>query len=67
MLCFHASLIEISPSVHTTLHVLGTLYFQSVPFEIAFHCVIVPLKLMVVSPVQPKKAQSIGTGIFLVF
>lgn len=56
MLCFHASLIEISPSVHTTLHVLGTLYFQSVPFEIAFHCVIVPLKLMVVSPVQPKKA-----------
>lgn len=34
----------------------GTLYFQSVPFEMAFHCAIVPLKLMVVSPVQPKKA-----------
>ena len=56
MLCFHASLIGISPSVHTTLHALGTLRFQKEPFEIAFHCAIVPLNLMLVSPVQPEKA-----------
>lgn len=55
MLCFHASLIGISPSLHTTC-VAGTPAFQLLPFDMAFHCAIVPLKLMVVSPLQPEKA-----------
>lgn len=56
MLCFHASLIGISPSVQTTLHALGTLSFQLMPLDISFHCTIVPLKVMLVRPLQPEKA-----------
>lgn len=58
MLCFHSSLIEIVPSVQTTLHAFGTLYFQFEPFSIAFHCAIVPLKAMLVRLVQCAKAPS---------
>lgn len=55
MLCFHASLIEIVPSVQITC-VAGTLSFQLMPLDISFHCAIVPLKVMLVRPLQPEKA-----------
>ena len=45
------------PSEQTTL-VAGTLYFQFEPFEIAFHCAFVPLKVMLVNLVQEKNVQS---------
>ena len=44
--------MKIVPSVQITLHVLGTLYFQLPPLDMAFHCAIVPLNLMFVSLVQ---------------
>ena len=44
--------MEIAASVQIT-RVAGTLFFQLSPFDMAIHCAIVPLKAMLVSPVQP--------------
>lgn len=49
--------MEVVPSLHTTLHVLGTSNFQLKSLDIAFHCAIVPLKAILVRPLQPKKAE----------
>ena len=38
--------------------VAGTLLFQYEPFDMAFHCAFVPLKLMLVKLVQSRKAES---------
>ena len=44
--------------MQTTLHALGTLSFQLMPLDISFHCTIVPLKVMLVRPLQPEKARA---------
>lgn len=49
--------IETVPSVQTTF-VAGTSYFQLESLDIAVHCFIVPLKVILVSSLQPEKAPS---------
>lgn len=49
--------METDPSLHVT-EVTGMFSFQPSPLLRAFHCALVPLKVMVASPVQPSKASS---------
>lgn len=49
---------EISPSVQITLQDAETPLFQSLPFNIVFHCETVPVKRISLSPTQPLNAES---------